>query len=55
MYSNRIQELQNLVQNNMSNGTGPKSYSKKATKKITTGKEVKRNKISSYHRRIEHT
>jgi hypothetical protein len=28
----------------MSNGTGPKSSSKKATKKITTGKEVKETK-----------
>ena len=28
----------------MSNGTGPKSSSKKATKKITTGKKVKETK-----------
>ena len=39
----------------MSNGTGPKSSSKKPTKNITTAKEVKKNKISSYNGRFKHT
>ena len=38
----------------MSNGTGPKSSSKKSTKNITTAKEVKK-KISSYNGRFKHT
>ena len=39
----------------MSNGTGPKSSSKKSTKKITTAKKVKETKSVPINRTIKHT